>query len=269
MMVQRDTFQSSILLPLSLLIFFLPIAASVSCCAQEEESDRPHLAHEPGPNQPYDPRMEPVAPAIPETPIGDGLALLSIGHVWARDTFKGQPQLVQLRFLPTEVNQHALSNAVKVNMAPFIYKPKTSIEVEGATASVRLHDPHLSIYIRGFEDNSQDAAPAKNTSTQTELAIVKVEPKKDRRIISTIAFTQFTGTAKRNNESIAFTVQKVDHSDWQKIVPDGPLPPGEYALMCMPRGQNLLPSQIFDFGVDPDAPANPDAVIPSADVHPQ
>jgi hypothetical protein len=33
----------------------------------------------------------------------------------------------------------------------------------------------------------------------------------------------------------------------------------------MPRGQNLLPTQVFDFAVDPNAPANVSVVTPAED----
>jgi hypothetical protein len=237
--------------------------------AQQDDSDRPRLSHQSQPIPQTDPLIEPSgvisANAVPGTPIGEGLVLSPRGHVWVRDNFNGQPQLLQLRFVPTEIDRHAVSNTLQGNLEPFIYKPKESVEIEGAAASVRLHDPHLCIYVRGFGDWSEDAAPSAATSTRSELTLVKVESKKDRRIISTVAFSQLTGKAARNDQAVAFTISKVGNTDWRKIAPNNPLQPGEYALMYMPRGQNLVPTQIFDFAVDPTAPANPDAVTPSAE----
>ena len=246
---------------LGLLMFF-----SFALWAQNDP-DRPHLSHQ---TQPIDQGEYPIDPPITisaagsETPIGDGLVLPSVGHVWARDSFGGRPQLVQMKYVPTEVDRHAASNILKANMAPFVYKPKNSIEIKGAAANVRLHDPHVSIYIRGYAiAASEDAAESPETSTQMELTLVKVESKKDRRIVSTIAFTQITGKAARSNQTIALNIEKVGNTNWQRLTPSEPLDPGEYALMCMPRGQNLFPTRVFDFAIDPKAVGNPDAIMPA------
>jgi hypothetical protein len=233
--------------------------------AQQDDPDRPHLSHQTQPIPQHDPPIdtEALADAVPGTPIGDGLALPSFGHVWVRDDFEGRPQLVQLKYVPTDVNRHACSNFVKAELAPFVYRPKVSIEIADAAANVRLHDPNVSIYVRGFGGGNEDAAPTRETSTQTELALVRAKSKKDRRIISTIAFTQLTGKAARSNDLVVFNIEKVGSSGWQKITTKGPLPPGEYALVCMPRGQNLLPTRVFDFAIDPKAPANANAVMPA------
>jgi hypothetical protein len=259
--------RSSVFVAKSLLVaFFALFAFGLNA---QDDPDRPRLRHQSQPisqaDLPTDLLGGPSANATPATPIGEGLVLWSSGHVWARDTFDRQPQLVQLRFLPTKINQHTGSNFLKANLAPFVYKPRMSIEVEGAAASVRLHDQHVIIYIRRFGDDSEDAAPSSDTSTQTDLMLVRAESRKDRRIISNVAFTQITAKAARSSETIEFTMEKVGNTDWQKLTPNEPLPPGEYALVYMPRGQNLLPTQVFDFAVDPNAPANVSVVTPAED----
>jgi hypothetical protein len=260
--------RSSILVAKSFLVALLTLSTA-GLCAQQDDPDRPRLSHQSQPIPQTDPPIDPLggvpANAPPRTPIGEGLVLMSFGHVWARDTFDGKPQLVQLRFLPTKIDQHVGSNLLKTNLAPFVYKPKASIEIEGAAANVRLHDPHVSIYVRGFSDWSGDAAPSSETSTRTDLMLVRAESKKDRRIISTVAFTQITAKAARSEDTVAFTMEKVGNSDWRKITPNDPLPPGEYALMFMPRGQNLFPTRVFDFAVDPKAPTNSGVITPAAD----
>jgi hypothetical protein len=239
--------------------------------AQQDDTDRPHLSHQtkPIPQTPLeDPSINSLTAVpvhtIPGTPIGDGLELPSHGSVWARESFEGRPQLVQLKFVPTDVNTHAASNFLKSQMAPFIYKLKESIEIAGASANVRLHDPSASIYIRGYAIAvSDDAADAPETSTHMNLTLVKVEPKKDRRIVSTIAFTQITLKAARSNQIVAATIQQLGNTDWQKVTPNEPLPPGEYALVCMPVGQNLFSGRVFDFAIDPKAPANANVITPT------
>jgi len=262
------TSRSSVLMARSLLVVLFALSTS-GLCAQGVDPDRPRLSHQlepiPQTDAPIDPLGGLPANATPGTPIGEGLVLQSFGHVWARDTFDGLPELVQLRYLPTRIDQHAGSNFLKTNLAPLVYKPKMSLEIDGAAANVRLHDPHVSIYIRGIDNYSQDAAPSSETSKQADLMLVRAESKKDRRIISTVAFTQITAHAARNEETVAFSIEKVGNTDWRRITPNEPLPPGEYALMCMPRGQNLIPTRVFDFAVDPKAPANSDIVTPTTD----
>jgi hypothetical protein len=251
----------------SCLVAFAMLSAS-GIWAQEDDPDRPHISHRTETIPQDDPSIDsPTAVSvhtIPGTPIGDGLELPSHGHVWARDSFDGHPQLVQLKFVPVEVDTHAASNFLKTQMAPFIYKPKESIEIAGASANVQLHDPGASIYIRGYAiAASDDDADAPETSTHMDLTLVKVEPKKDRRIVSTFAFRQITGKAARSNQTVAATIQQLGNTDWQRITPNEPLLPGEYAIVCMPRGQNLFAGRVFDFAIDPKAPANANAIMPT------
>lgn len=236
--------------------------------AQQIDPDRPHLSREirpsPHDDSPVDPpvTVSTEAPPPPGTPIGDGLVLPYVGHVWARDIFDGRPQLVQLKYVPTDLDRHAVSNFVKTELAPFIYKPKHSIEIADAAANVRLHDSNVSIYIRWAGMGSEDAASAHETSAHTDLTLVKVEPTKDRRIIGTIASTQITGTASRSSQTISLTTEKVGNTGWRKIKPNQPLSPGEYALMRMPQDQCQSPLEVFDFAIDPNAPANANAITP-------
>jgi hypothetical protein len=242
--------------------------SSFALRAQQDDSDRPRLSHRTAPIVQNDPPIDvpktPSADTASGTPIGDGLVLSDVEHVWARDSFDGRPQLVQIKYVPTEVDRHAASNILKANMAPFIYKPKDTIEIKGAAANVRLHDPNVSIYVRGYAfAASEDTTESSETSTQMDLTLVKVESKKDHRIVSTIAFTQITGKAARSNQTIALSIEKLGKTDWQKITPNEPLLPGEYALMCMPRGPYLFPARVFDFAIDPKAPRSQNASTPA------
>ncbi len=243
--------------------------------AQQDDASRPHLSHQsqPIPQNAISNEASDTAPGAREdyspaaglgTPIGKGLVLPSIGHVWALDSFDGVQQLVQMKYVPTNLDRHTGSILLKTQAAPFIYKPKLTIEISGDAASVRLHDSSPVIYLRGygsFNEDGEDAAdPSATSATQTQLMVVKLESKKDKRVISTIAFTQLTGHAARNSQMIPIKVQRVAHTDWESLTVEQPLEPGEYALVPMPAGQNLFPSAVFDFAVDPKAPANASAM---------
>jgi hypothetical protein len=44
--------------------------------------------------------------------------------------------------------------------------------------------------------------------------------------------------------------------EWRKITPKHPLAPGEYGLVALPKGNYLMPTRVFDFAIDPQAPRN-------------
>ncbi|WP_158751993.1 hypothetical protein [Acidobacterium sp. S8] len=242
--------------------------------AQQTDVTRPRLSHQSQPisqsaisneaTASADSDPEDISAKASGIVLKNGLTLPTTGHVWAADVFEGKSQLIQLKYVPTDIDKHAGSNLLKANMAPFVYKPKQTVEIQGAIANTRLHDPHTVIYIRGYGSTDEDAAAsAEITSTQSEMVLVSLESKKDRRIVSTIAFTQVTGNAARNSQAINVTIERVDDTDWKKITPREPLTPGEYALAPMPRGQNLFPTAVFDFAVDPTAPSNVDSITQS------
>lgn len=233
-------------------------------------ADRPRLTHQ---SQPVvqssvadEPATIPVNSGSIATAgfeIGKGLILPSNGHFWATDNFGGVPQLVQLKYVSTDLDRHAGSNVLKSNLAPFMYKPKQMVEIQGAAATVRIHDPQTVIYMRVEGDRNEDEADVSaNNSMQTRWALLKLEPKKDRRIVSTIAFTQVTGNARRSSGVIETSIERISDSGWLKLTPKEPLQPGEYGILSMPRGQNLFSTTVFDFAIDPAAPENPNAIAP-------
>src|SRR5579862_6233415 len=125
LLAARPRFPGSLVIKCCLLIFLAAFALDLP--AQQDDTNRPRLSHQSQPipqsgvsiRQPDD--VEPSAKAS-GTPIGDGLVLPSVGHVWATDNFDGVRQLVQLKYVPTETDRHVRSNLLKTNMAPFIYK---------------------------------------------------------------------------------------------------------------------------------------------------
>lgn len=239
LLAERPRFSGPLVTKCCLVIF---TAAPAFCLqAQQDDANRPRLSHQSQPitqsaisNESSDAASSARESAVPGIPIGEGLVLPATGHVWATDVFEGMRQLVQMKYLPTNIDRHAGSNMLKTNLAPFVYKSKQTIEVQGAAANVRLHNPNVVIYIRGYGSFNEDAAdaadPAASSSTQTQLLIVKLEPKKDKRVISTIAFTQLTGNAARQSQAIQIHREALGNTDWQKITPSEALEPGSMHL---------------------------------------
>ena len=236
--------------------------------SSEDDLDRPVLKHR---SDAIPQKAQAAAPmqvaARPEGPtVAPGLALPTTGRVWALDTFEGKPELVHLKYFPTRVDRHPSSNFAKVNLAPFIAKPKITIEIQGAKSAIRLHETTPAIFVRYIPHDNEDAAldPSKDP-TSSELTILRLEARKEKRLVSTMAFTQVTGTPSRSQEIVEIDRVQVPNSEWQKITPRKPLAPGEYGLLALPKGQGLAPTRVFDFAIDPNAPRNQGVVLPRTD----
>jgi hypothetical protein len=228
-----------------------------------QDQDRPKLKRQAAPMGSY---------GVPDSPddvyvhqvessrieVAPGLILPNAGHVWALDRFAGQPQLVQLKYTIVVANNHAVSNTVKANLAPFIYKPKATWEVPGPAALVRLHDATPEIFFVTVYGNEDAADPA---ASWGDLALVRLQVRDGNRVVSTTAFTQFTSKAKRSEDQVETLIQKVGSVGWCKISPKQPLPPGEYAFVRLPKQATLLGANIFDFAIDPGAPQNAKVIL--------
>jgi hypothetical protein len=198
-----------------------------------------------------------IAANVPGPAVAPGLMLPATGRVWALDIFEGKPDLIRLMYLPTSTDRHAVSNFAKANLAPFIAKMKTTVEIRGATASARLHEPMPAIFVRCSQRDDEDAALDPSTAeTYTELVLVKLEVHGDKRLVSTMAFTQVTGKASRSEALVEVNREQVAGTAWQKITPRQSLAPGEYGLVALPKGQALFATRVFDFAIDPKAPRN-------------
>jgi hypothetical protein len=97
-------------------------------------------------------------------------------------------------------------------------------------------------------------------SKEERFKIVRVKPSgKDKRSVADIKISLF-GSMKEQRNVIPTTAESVG-TDWVKVTPKQPLEQGEYALveMLTPKQMNLY---VWDFGVNPAAPANPTAWKP-------
>jgi hypothetical protein len=175
--------------------------------------------------------------------------------------------LVQLKFLPTIYNGHGASNFFKEQAAPFIYRPKGTVEIAGPAASVRLHDLRPVFFLRDTDITAvnENQAPSQSTNTQGSLSLVYMKTKKDMRILSSISYAPWGGHAKRSADSVTMDVKTLPGNEWVRWQPLQDLKPGEYGITTLPQGQGLFPDRIYDFAIDPSAPPNADAVKPHHD----
>jgi hypothetical protein len=230
-------------------------------------SDRPHLGHQTEKVSEYGlPEDTSTAVSTERSSSGPlvapGLSLPSTGRLYALDEFGGKAELVHLKYRTVELNNHAGSNLLKTQAAPFFYKPKKTVEIEGASAEVRLHETSPVFFVRHNSWASEESEDGpKPGSGPGSLSLMRLDVKSNRRVAATIAFTQVTGHAARS-ESIVDTVDEpIPGGDWYKMRPKKPLPPGEYGWMSLPNGQNTFGTVVYDFAIDAAAPENAGAVV--------
>jgi hypothetical protein len=197
--------------------------------------------------------------------VAPGLRLPDDGGIFLLDTFENQPQLAELQQSGGELNRNMKTNILRATINP-LASAKQTIELPGQHAKIQSHVSVPSIYIN--IDSGQSSGSAAGTPAATadvakgELAplppaerfkIIRAEVKGDKRIAAGIKIAVY-GKVKADERFVAATVTPMT-GGWVKLTPTEPLPPGEYAVaeMLGKEGMNLY---VWDFGVNPAAPAN-------------
>lgn len=111
---------------------------------------------------------------------------------------------------------------------------KSTVELDGAASQTRISEERPEFYFR--------------LSKPEALAIVKVSPKKNLRIVETANIMQVTNEIEEERQLVP-TFKKEVGEQLFKIWPEQPLAPGEYALIQYTDG--TLNPQIWDFGIAP------------------
>jgi hypothetical protein len=199
----------------------------------------------------------------PETPtVAPGLRLPDGGGVFLLDTFQTQPQLLQLEQNGGELNKHMGKNILRAAINPLALSSKQTVELKGERARVQSHVTQPAIFVDVdssplFPDQGSKPASAKS-QPEPRYGIVRVEVKKGVRVLGDLNIAVYGKVSQKENW-IKATSTNV--GDWVKVVPDAPLPVGEYAVVeLLEKGQINL--YVWDFGVDPSAPINPNAWTP-------
>lgn len=222
---------------------------------------------------------------LPE--VAPGLRLPADSGVFLLDSFQGEPQIIEVQQTAGDVNQNTKGNILR----GAITGVKQNIELDGAHAPVQSHVDVPALYINIVDDTPETPEQlAKDATTpasspqqpqQPQLAqqpavpldrfrIVRTEVKGNKRILGDVR-RQVTGKISEEQHLVKTTVTRVS-GGWLKLTPTESLAPGEYALVEMmvqeemgkaKEGMNLY---VWDFGVNPKAPANPNPWKPSAPV---
>jgi hypothetical protein len=187
--------------------------------------------------------------------ISPGLRLPGTGGVFLLDQFDGKPELSEILQNGSELNQNANKKSVLRTAINPIGASKHSFELKGPHAKIQSHTPSPVIYVDIDEGALNDVPLA------GRFRIVRAEVKKDDRVIGNLKVT-FTGKTSQEGNFIPASVEKVGTGEWVKVMPAQDLPPGEYAVVEM-LGPDEMNLYVWDFGVNRQAPANPNTWRPA------
>jgi hypothetical protein len=199
--------------------------------------------------------------------VAPGLHLPDEGGIFLLDTYQNQPQLAELQQSGTDLDKNTKSNILRSTINP-LAGTRQRIELPGTHAKIQAHTTVPSLYINIDADQaSQNQASQNQGATATVQAtgepapptpserfkIIRIEVKGGRRVAGAVKIA-VTGKMKTDERYVAATVTTMT-GGWVKLTPTEPLAAGEYAVaeMLGKEGMNLY---VWDFGVNPSAPAN-------------
>jgi hypothetical protein len=205
--------------------------------------------------------------------VAPGLRLPENSGVFLLDSFQGESQIVEVQQSAGDLVRNTKANILRGALNP-VAGAKQSIELEGAHAAVQSHVDFPALYIkiddipdqpspqdstRGSQGPQQPQQPQKASVPFGRFRIVRVEVKSGRRIVGDVK-RQVTGKVSQEQHVVKTTIDRVN-GGWLKLTPIESLTPGEYALIEMATqegtsGQQGMNLYVWDFGVNPKAPAN-------------
>jgi hypothetical protein len=231
----------------------------------------------------HDRKMEKTQ--LPE--VAPGLRLPEPSGVFLLETFDGQPQLLELRQSEGDVDQKAKGNIFRDAITP-LAGLKQVIELDGTHAATQSHVDVPSIYIN-IDDSPDESAPTASGGTPSKASaqpqrpeqpqqpeqavvpfdrfrVVRTEIKNGKRVMGDLKVSR-TGNVSQDQHFVKTTIDRIN-GGWFKVTPSEPLAPGEYVLIEM-AGNHAINLEVWDFGVNPKAPANPNAWKPEEKSNPQ
>ena len=140
---------------------------------------------------------------------------------------------------------------------------------------MQVHVPDPVLYVRvGKDDTDQDTGGSFTVDTggaggrptpsggseKSTYVIVRTDVRQDLRVVTSFRINLLGGT-KRQEDVVETDAVLLPGGHWLKLTPKQPLDFGEYAVMevLSPKDVNL---SVWDFGVHPNAPEDPDAIHP-------
>ena len=196
--------------------------------------------------------------------VSKGLELPDEDGVFALDTYRGTPELVEL--LPSEMTANAKTKHGLSTLNPMAGS-KAMLELEGAHAKVHLHvnDPAIYLSLNVSDDKepvlshpmtvntggAKEIAGRKHGahSPSSGFAIVRVDERNTVRIVGAIHMSP-GGTVTQDEDVIPAKAEVLPGKHWIKITAAQTLTIGEYALVEIISPSDINQS-VWDFQVDP------------------
>jgi hypothetical protein len=222
-----------------------------------------------------DAEREADEPHLPE--VAPGLRLPDDSGVYLLDNYQGQAQVVELEQIEGNIDQNNRANILR-GVIP-IAGAKQTIELDGAHAAIHSHVAVPSIYIN-LEDETVEPPPGETASAKMSqpsldapraqepeqpqqpeqpaiplgrFRIVQTKVKNGKRIVGDVK-RNVSGKISQDETVVKATIDRIK-GGWLKLTPITDLAPGEYALIET-KGNEGMNLDVWDFGVDPKAPAN-------------
>jgi hypothetical protein len=179
--------------------------------------------------------------------IAPGLRLPGAGGVFLFETYNAKPEAAEILQNGSEVNQNKKRNVLRSTINP-VGSSKQYFELKGLHAQIQAHSGTPVLYV-DIDEGASDIA------LSDRFRIVRADVKNGTRVIGDLKVS-LRGKASQESNFVPATVEKIGKAQWLKVTPSKDLAPGEYALVEMlgPQEMNLY---VWDFGVNPQAPANP------------
>lgn len=222
----------------------------------------------------------------PTPQAAPGLNLPDFEGVFVLDAYQGQPQLLELTQDAGDINRNLKRNVLMATINP-LASAKQSIELPGLHAPVQIHQGRPAIFVNmapdqpdailqqktpdtpkaaesGNSKKENRAKKGKESAAAEQAAqsyrLVRLQTKDGKRILGDLKIV-FYGKVSQEQKFVPTTSQRL-MGNWMKLTPSADLQPGEYAVVEMlnPKQMNLY---VWDFGVNPSAPANPMAWKPA------
>ena len=186
----------------------------------------------------------PIAPAqntssTPAATLPGGVVLPNTGTVFAV-VYKGSdPEPVQLHPSEASVNGHAAGNFAR----GLVYmNPHATVELKGQHSATSLSDGHDSFFIRiGSSDDVE--------LQRERIHLIRLDETENTRVVTRYSQNIFGGQRRKKFNDIPIAKSTVKQSSWLKIMPEKPLPPGEYGIVFMPKDPIASPDVVYDFNV--------------------
>ncbi len=188
--------------------------------------------------------------------VAPGLNLPGSGGVFLLDQLQGKPELAEIVQNGSEVNKTAAKKSVLRSAINPFGSNKKAFEIKGEHAQIQSHVPRPTIYI-DIDEGQQNAA-----ALADRFRLVRLTVKSDARVVGNVKVS-VGGKVTQQTSFVPANVVKQGTGNWIELTPTQNLSNGEYAVveMLSPQEMNLY---VWDFGVNPNAPLNPNTWRPVA-----